>query len=141
MCPGIPAVCGSAAGAVLGGLRPGYRGLNSGEDREVPVEPGDVQHPAGLRRNRGQAQETAEQPGAARGIDQHREPAGVTKAHPGQVDNKAAGAGPEHAEELVAQGRGAGNVEFAGQLGNGDAVRSLDGKAQAGIGRGSGVHA
>jgi Protein of unknown function (DUF998) len=122
--PGSPAGCGCGCCAVPGGgLRPGRRGLNSGEDREVPVQPGDAQHPAGRRRNRGQVHETAEQPGPARGADQHREPAGVTEAHPGQVDNKPAGTGPEQAQKLVAQGSGAGNVEFAGQLGNGDADR------------------
>jgi hypothetical protein len=39
--------------AGLGGPRLGCRSLDGGEDREAPEEPGEVQHAAYLRRNRG----------------------------------------------------------------------------------------
>jgi hypothetical protein len=123
--------------AGLGGRRPGCRGLDGREDREAPEESGEVQHTAYLRRNRGQTEEATEQPGAAPGTDQHREAAGVTKAHLRQVDDQPAEAGPKQAEELLAQGRDAGDVDFASQLGDSDAARSPDGKAQGGTDRGS----
>ena len=76
----------------------------------MPVQPGAPQYPADLRWDGGQAQEPAEQPGPAAGADQHGEPAGVAEAHPGQVDDQPAGAGPEQAQELLAQAGDTGNV-------------------------------
>ena len=99
-----------------------------------------MQNPVGLQRDGCQTQESAQQPGLAAGADQHREPAGVTTAHLGQVDNKPAGAGPEQAQELLTQGRGAGSVEFANKFGDGYAAHGPGGNIQAGLARNSGVH-
>ena len=57
--------------------RAGDRGLDCGEDIELLVEAGDAQDLGYRRRRRGQAQEPAEQPGAASGGHQYGEAAGV----------------------------------------------------------------
>ena len=82
------------------------------------AQSGDVQPLVHLWRNRGQAQEPAEEPGAAAGADQHGKAGCVAVAHPGQVDDEPAGAGAEQAEKLLAQRRGAGDVKSAAQLGD-----------------------
>ncbi len=103
--------------------------MHRGEDAEMPVKSRDVQFLVDLRRNRGQAQRAAEQPGPPPGADQHGEPAGVTVAHLGQVDDKPTGTAPEQAEKLVAQGRGAGNVEFTAEFRDRGAAHGSAGKA------------
>jgi hypothetical protein len=100
------------------------------------AQSGDVQPLVYLWWDRGQAQEPAEEPGAAAGADQHGKAGCVAVAHLGQVDDESAGAGAEQAEKLLAQRWGAGDVKVAAQLGDSDATRGRGGKGQAGSGRG-----
>jgi hypothetical protein len=67
----------SAVRPALAAQRAGDRGVDRREDLEVPVEAGDRQDSGHLRRRRGQAQESAEQPGAAPGAHEDAEAAGV----------------------------------------------------------------
>jgi len=108
-------LCRQAGG---GHARAGDRGLDCGEDIELPVEARDAQDLGHRRRRRGQAQEPAEQPGAAPGAHQYGEAGGVGVGHAGQVDDEPAGAGAEQAEELLTQGWSAGNVELAAERGD-----------------------
>jgi hypothetical protein len=86
-----------AVRAALATPRAGDRGLDCGEDIKLAVEAGDAQDRVYRSGRRGQAQEPAEQRGAAPGAHQDGEAAGVGVTHPGQVDDEPAGGGAERA--------------------------------------------
>jgi hypothetical protein len=80
--------------------------------------PGDAQEPGHRGRGRGQARE-AGQPGAAPGVHQHGETAGVTAAHPGQAGDEPAGGRGEQSGELP-RGRDGCDAGFAAERGDGN---------------------
>jgi hypothetical protein len=86
-----------AVRAALATPRAGDRGLDCGEDIKLAVEASDAQDLVYRSGRRGQAQEPAEQRGAAPGAHQDGEAAGVGVTHPGQVDDEPAGGGAERA--------------------------------------------
>src|SRR5215470_14906706 len=116
---------------VLAARRAGDRVVDGREDIEVPAETGGRQDSGYLRRRRGQAQESAAQPGAAPGAHQDGKAPGVRVIYHGQVDDEPAGGGTEQAKELLAQRGSSRDVEFAAERGDDVAALGPAGNTEA----------
>ena len=76
---------------------------HGGEDLEPRVKAGEAQNGGHQGRWGGQAQDTAQQSGAAGDANQHGKPARIAEGHPGQIDDEPAGTRPQQAEKMLTQ--------------------------------------
>jgi hypothetical protein len=79
---------------------------HGGEDLQPRIKAGKAQNGGHQGRGGGQAQDTAQQAGAAGNADQHGKPARIAEGHPGQIDDEPTGTRPQQAEKMLTPKRG-----------------------------------
>jgi hypothetical protein len=95
------------------------------------VEAGEVENRGHQRRGGSQAQDAAQQAGAAADADQHGKPARVAEGHPGQIDDDLGSMRPQQAKESLAQNGRGRDVDFAADRRDGVTILIADGKSKA----------
>ena len=105
---------------------------HGGEHLEPRLEASEAEDGGRQGRGGSQAQDAAQQAGAAAGGDQHGKPARIAEGDPGQIDDDPAGMRPQQAKKLLTQYGCGRDVDFAADRRDGVTILTADGKRRAG---------